>query len=202
MTYQKLLANNRAWIEQRLQLDPGYFESLAAVHAPQFLWVGCSDARVPANEITGTIAGEMFVHRNIANQVVPSDANFAAVLQYAVDVLQVKDVIVCGHEECGGVKAALAGGAPPAVDAWLAHVRTVARLHRAELDALEEAARVPRLVELNVAEQLGLLARMPTVLQAWDRGAELRLHGWVYGLRDGRLRDLGLTMDGRQLAAA
>jgi carbonic anhydrase len=200
MPLTPLLENNRRWVAEQLAADPHFFERLAAVHEPHLLWIGCSDARVPANVVTGTMAGEMFVHRNIANQVVPTDTNLLAVLQYAVEVLKVEDVVVCGHEGCGGVRAAMSDGpAPPLVENWIAGVRNVARLHDEELAQVpDESARFRRLVQLNVAEQVFNLSRTPVVQQAWANGATLRLHGWVYALSDGILRDLGVTMDGRR----
>ena len=197
MPLTTLLENNKRWVAEQLAQDPQYFDRLKGVHEPHFLWIGCSDARVPANVVTGTMAGEMFVHRNIANLVVPTDTNMLAVLQYAVEVLKVGDIIVCGHEGCGGVKAAMAGVAPALVENWLAGVRTVLRLHDDELAAIpDEEARYARLVQLNVAEQVYNLSRTPVVQQAWARGQTLRLHGWVYALTDGILRDLGVTMSG------
>ena len=203
MNYETLLANNRRWVEQTLARDPNYFRDLAAVHRPRFLWIGCSDARVPANVVTGTSAGEMFVHRNIANQVMPTDPNMLAVLQYAVEALGVQDVIVCGHQGCGGVKAALEGGAPPPhVDGWLGSLRMVVRLHEEELAAIDDPdLRARRLVELNVQEQVHNLARTPVVQAAWADGRPLRLHGVVYRLEEGLLRDIGITMDGRPAVA-
>ncbi|MGZ8490767.1 MAG: carbonic anhydrase [Gemmatirosa sp.] len=195
-----LLDNNRRWVRERLAQDPEFFRRRAAKHAPKYLWIGCSDARVPADVITPAEPGEMFVHRNIANQVVPSDANMLAVLQYAIEVLKVEDVIVCGHEECGGVKAALGGPAPAVVDQWLMHVRNVARLHDDELRAVPAGdARVVRLAELNVREQVYNLSRTPIVQEAWARGQSLRLHGVVYGLAEGILRDLSVSLDGSPL---
>ena len=196
---RKLLENNRQWVAEQVAADPQYFDRLKSVHDPHFLWIGCSDARVPANVVTGTMAGEMFVHRNIANLVVPTDTNMLAVLQYAVEVLRVEDIIVCGHEGCGGVRAAMGTGAPPIVDNWLAGVRTVLRLHEDELSAItDEDARYARLVQLNVAEQVYNLSRTPVVQQAWAQGQTLRLHGWVYALTDGILRDLGVTRGGSE----
>src|SRR5690349_315517 len=182
MDYQTLLENNRRWVAETTARDAGFFPRLASVHQPHTLWIGCSDARVPANVVTGTRAGEMFVHRNIANQVMPTDPNALAVLQYAVEALGVEDVIVCGHQGCGGVKAALAGSAPaPHVDGWLANLRMVARLHDEELSEIRDPeARVARLVELNVVEQVYNLSRTPVVQAAWAAGRTLRLHGWVY----------------------
>ena len=199
-----LLGRNREWVGERTAADPEFFARQAARHAPRYLWIGCSDARVPANVITQTDAGEMFVHRNIANLVVPTDHNLLAVLQYAVEVLKVEDVIVCGHEGCGGVKASMGEvAALPIVDAWLERIRTVARLHAAELQAIpSEDARYRRLVALNVAEQVSALSRIPVVRAAWARGQVLRLHGVVYDIADGVLRDLGVSIDGALDAAA
>ena len=198
MSHHANLERNRRWVEQTIARDPGYFRRLAAEHRPRCLYIGCSDARVPVDVITQTAPGEIFVHRNVANLVVPTDTNLLAALQYAVDVLRVEDVIVCGHEECGGVKAASSrAAAPPLVDNWLANIRTVARLHRGELDVIADPARrAARLVELNVVEQVYNLSRTSVVQAAWARGATLRLHGWVYGLGEGLLRDLGVTMSG------
>jgi carbonic anhydrase len=197
LTASDLLDNNRRFVAARIASDPHFFTRRAGEHKPQFLWIGCSDARVPADLITGTEPGQIFVHRNVANQVVPTDANLLAALQYAVDVLKVTDVIVCGHGACGGVKAVLEGGAPPAVAQWLSNLRTVARLHDDELQAIGSADdRLQRLVELNVAEQLLNLSRTATVQEAWARGQTLRLHGWVYGLAEGLLHDVGPTLDG------
>ncbi len=197
VTTQELLENNRRWVGARTAADPEFFARRAGEHKPRFLWIGCSDARVPADLITGTEPGQIFVHRNIANQVVPTDANILAALQYAVEVLKVTDIIVCGHEECGGVKATLQGGAPTAVAQWLSNLSTVARLHGDDLEAAGSPdARLRLLVELNVAEQVYNLSRIATVQEAWQRGQPLRLHGWVYGLAHGLLRDVGITLDG------
>ena len=198
MEHSKLLDNNRRWVDETVARTPDFFRELASVHQPHFLWIGCSDARVPANVITGTKAGEMFVHRNIANQVMPTDANVLAVLQYAVEALGVRDIIVCGHEGCGGVKAALEGNAPPPhVDGWLGNLRMIARLHEEELSAIADAnGRARRLVELNVREQVYNVSCTPVVQAAWADGRELRIHGWVYNPGEGRLRDLGVMLSG------
>lgn len=197
MSHHEILERNRRWVEDTTALDPRYFERLAAEHRPRYLYIGCSDARVPVDVITQTAPGEIFVHRNVANLVVPTDNNLAAVLQYAVDVLGVEDVIVCGHEGCGGVRAASqSANAPALVDNWLANIRTVARLHDSELSSIADGElRYTRLVELNVVEQVYNLSRSPVVQAAWDRGSALRLHGWVYGLGAGLMRDLDVTMD-------
>jgi carbonic anhydrase len=197
MGIEAFFERNRAWATERTRRDPDYFTRQAAQHRPTTLFIGCSDARVPVNVITGTEVGELFVHRNIANQVVATDNNLLAVVQYAVEVLGVRDVIVCGHENCGGVRAALLGEAPPLVDGWLAHVRTVLRLHAEEIAAIpDEEGRVRRLVELNVCEQVWNLSRLPVIQAAWAAGNPVRLHGWAYGLSDGLLRDLCVTIDG------
>jgi carbonic anhydrase len=192
MDIAQLLQNNRAWVDRTRQDDPGFFAGLARRHAPRVLWIGCSDARVPANVITGTEPGEIFVHRNVANQVLPMDSNLQAVVEYAIDALHVEDVIVCGHSQCGGVRAALEGRTGHRhVDSWLDGIRLVQRLHRDELEALRDPVqRYERLVELNVDEQVRNLASMGTIQRAWEAGKTLRLHGWVYRLEDGLLRDL------------
>ena len=202
MTYRRILERNRRWVDATRQSDPDFFARLAEKHEPHFLFIGCSDARVPANVITQTHAGEMFVHRNVANLVVPTDTNLLAVLEYAVEALGVSDVFVCGHYGCGGVKAAMASARLPLVDNWLNNIRTVQRLHAAELDTIADAAqRYRRLVELNVVEQVYNLSRTPVVEAAWARGSELRLHGWVYELTEGLLRDLDVTLEGRRSGA-
>ncbi len=203
MTHHTLLENNRRWVESQTARDPHYFRRLAGEHKPSFLYIGCSDARVPVDLITQARPGEMFVHRNVANLVVPTDTNLMAVLHYAVAELKVRDVIVCGHEECGGIRAAMSDGpAPLLVEHWLANVRAVVRQHAGALAALSsDRARHLRMVELNVAEQVLTLSRTPQVQAAWAAGAELRLHGWVYGLGEGRLRDLRITVDGPEAAA-
>lgn len=194
MNIQRLLDGNRAWARERLQRDPDYFRRHAELHAPSCLFIGCSDARVPVDLITQPDVGEIFVHRNIANQVVATDNNLQAVLQYAVDVLGVSSIVVCGHDDCGGVKAALGAQAPAHVDHWITHVRTVARLHDDELRRIEDPlVQCRRLVELNVAEQVYNLSRVPVVQSARDKGRQLELYGWVYGLHDGLLRDLEVS---------
>ena len=196
MSHHEILERNRQWVEQTTAKDPSFFERLAAEHKPRFLYIGCSDARVPVDVITQTTPGEIFVHRNIANLVVPSDNNLAAVLQYAVDVLQVESVIVCGHEGCGGVRAAMKhDGAPALVDNWLASIRTVARLHDDELSSIADPEECyARLVELNVMEQVYNLSRTPVIQAAWARGSKLTVHGWVYGIGQGLLRDLDVMV--------
>jgi len=191
----KLLANNQAWAAQRVKNDPQFFTRLAGQQAPEYLWIGCSDSRVPANEIVGLDPGELFVHRNVANVVVHTDVNCLSVLQFAVDVLKVRHVIVCGHYGCGGIRAALDGTAHGLIDNWLQHVQDVKEAHHAELLALADVdARINRLAELNVTEQVRNLARTTIVQDAWRRDQPLQLHGWIYGLKDGLIHDLGVSL--------
>ena len=186
-----LFANNRRWAARRTGEDPDFFTKLAAIQDPRYLWIGCSDSRVPANEIVGLAPGELFVHRNVANVVVHSDLNCLSVLQFAVDVLRVEHIIVCGHYGCGGVQAAWTGEPLGLIDNWLRHVQDVADTHRSRLDALiDEAAQVDRLCELNVLEQADHVCRTTIVQDAWQRGQQLWVHGWIYSLHDGLLRDL------------
>lgn len=191
-----LLAGNREWVGKRLREDPGYFERLAVQQSPEFLWIGCSDSRVPANEITGLEPGEVFVHRNIANVVVHSDLNALSVLQFAVDVLRVRHVIVCGHYGCSGVLAALRRTRIGLADNWIRHVRDVAELHAEELAGVDDAGRHARLCELNVIQQVRNVCETSVVQDAWARGQALAVHGWVYGLSDGLLRDLEVSRTG------
>ncbi|MCW5658669.1 MAG: carbonic anhydrase [Burkholderiaceae bacterium] len=185
---EELLRNNRAFVEQQLQLDPGYFGKLAEGQHPGFLWVGCSDSRVPPDRITGTSPGDMFVHRNIANLVVQTDMNFLSVLQYAVEVLQVQHVIVCGHYGCGGVKAAMGHEHHGLIDNWLRTVKDTQQYFWHELKDLGEAARFDRLVELNVIEQVYNLGKTHTIQAAWARNRRPYIHGWVFDLRNGYIR--------------
>jgi carbonic anhydrase len=190
-----LFARNRAWAAEMRRQDPHFFSRLANQQAPEYLWIGCSDSRVPANQIVGLLPGEMFVHRNVANVVVHADVNCLSSIQFAVDVLQVKHIIVCGHYGCGGVIAALRDERLGLVDNWLRHVQDVKHKHRAELEALpEEAARHRRLCELNVVEQVLNVSQTTVVREAWARGQQVTLHGWIYDVGDGLLRDLGLTL--------
>jgi carbonic anhydrase len=186
----ELLERNRAWAAAMVAANPAFFSDLVAGQAPEFLWIGCSDSRVPANEIVGLPPGEVFVHRNVANVVVHTDLNCLSVLQYAVDVLHVKHVIVCGHYGCGGVTAALAGSRHGLVDNWLRHVMDVAEKHADELASLPDEQRLDRLCELNVIEQAMNVCQTTIVEDVWARGQELTVHGVVYGLHDGLLRDL------------
>ena len=190
-----LLDNNRKWAAQRVKNDPQFFTRLAGQQDPSYLWVGCSDSRVPANEIVGLDPGELFVHRNVANIVVHTDVNCLSVLQYAVDVLKVRHVIVCGHYGCGGIRAALDGTAHGLIDNWLQHVQDVKEAHQAELlDYADVDARIDRLAELNVVEQVRNIARTTIVQDAWRRDQPLTLHGWIYGLTDGLIHDLGVSV--------
>jgi carbonic anhydrase len=185
-----LFENNRRWAERRLADDPDFFDDLCAIQRPEYLWIGCSDSRVPANEIVGLPPGELFVHRNVANVVHEYDTNCLSVLQFAVDTLRISHIIVCGHYGCGGVSAALGPAVRPPLERWLAPIRATADRHRAELDGLDRASRGNRLCELNVVAQVRALARLPTLRDAWGRGQALAVHGWIYDLRNGLLRDL------------
>jgi carbonic anhydrase len=189
-SYEKLLLENKAWASEKINDDPEYFNRLAHIQTPDFLWIGCSDSRVPANEITGTQPGEIFVHRNIANMVVNTDVNLLSVLDYAVNHLKVKHVIVCGHYGCGGVKAAATkNDFKPVLNMWLRNIKDVYRLHREELDVIkDEETRTDRLVELNVREQVNNLAKTSIIQRAWELGNKPDLHGWVYGLKDGLIK--------------
>jgi carbonic anhydrase len=191
----ELFANNRKWSDGIAKRDPGFFNRLARQQAPRYLWIGCSDSRVPANEIVGLHPGELFVHRNVANLVVPSDLNCLAVLQYAVDVLRVEHVIVCGHYGCGGVEAAWKRTPLGLIDNWLRHVQDVAERHAGLLPrGMSETQCTARLAELNVIEQAANVCRTTIAIDAWRRGQPLSVHGWIYGLQDGLLRDLGLSV--------
>jgi len=194
-----LIANNRAWAERRRTEDPDFFPRLAKQQAPNYLWIGCSDSRVPANDVVGLDPGELFVHRNVANVVVHTDLNCLSVLQYAVEALGVQHVIVCGHYGCGGVQAAWRGKPLGLIDNWLRHVQDIAAPHRRQLEALPtEAATVAKLCELNVLAQVVHVARTTIVQDAWKRGQSLAIHGWIYGLEDGHLADLGLLLTGQE----
>lgn len=193
-SYNQLLENNKAWVETQKATNPEFFNKLAEGQSPQYLWIGCSDSRVPANQITGTVPGEIFVHRNIANMVVHSDMNMLSVLSYAVEVLKVKHVIVCGHYGCGGVLAAMGNKQFGLIDNWLRHIKDVYRYHHTELDQISDMeARGRRLVELNVIEQVHDLGKTTIVQNAWAREQPLHIHGWVYDIKDGLIRDLDVT---------
>jgi len=194
-----LFDNNRSWVEQTRKWEPTFFEDLAQQQSPQYLWIGCADSRVPANQIVGLMPGELFVHRNVANLVVPGDLNCLSVLQFAVEVLKVKHVIVCGHYRCGGVHAALNDQRLGLIDAWLRHIVDVRRKHDKLLDAETGMERRSDLLsELNVLEQVGNVCRTSIVLNAWRRNQDLKVHGWIYDVKDGLLRDLGFTVGGEQ----
>jgi len=191
----RLFANNRAWAERMVRDDAEFFARLARQQAPEHLWIGCADSRVPANEVVGLAPGELFVHRNIANVVVQTDFNCLSVLQFAVDLLKVKHVIVCGHYGCSGVRVAMSGTRVGLSDNWLRQVEAVNSKHAALLDRIPDLKlRLDRLCELNVLEQVVNVARTTVVQDAWGRGQELNLHAWIYGLKDGLLRDLEATV--------
>jgi carbonic anhydrase len=193
-SYEKLLINNKKWVAEQLALNPHFFDELADKQNPEYLWIGCSDSRVPANQITGTNPGEVFVHRNIANMVVHSDMNMLSVLSYAVEVLQVKHIIVCGHYGCGGVLAAMNNKQLGLIDNWLRHIKDVYRYHHVELDAIEDKElRARRFVEVNVMEQVHDLGKTSIVQNAWKRGQNLHIHGWAYDIKDGLIKDLGVN---------
>jgi carbonic anhydrase len=190
-----LFANNREWAAKMTQQDPEFFSRLSSQQAPQYLWIGCADSRVPANEIVGLAPGELFVHRNVANVVVHADLNCLSVLQFAVEVLRVEHIIVCGHYGCGGVRAALRDDRLGLVDNWLRHVQDVRWKHQAEVDGLPtEEQRHDRLCELNVVEQVVNVSQTTVVRDAWARGQSLAVHGWIYDLHDGLLRDLAVSV--------
>jgi carbonic anhydrase len=193
-SYRQLLENNRAWVEATLKEDPTFFERLAKGQSPEYLWIGCSDSRVPANQITGTLPGEIFVHRNIANMVVHSDMNMLSVLSYAVEVLKVKHIIVCGHYGCGGVIAAMGNKQFGLIDNWLRHIKDVYRLYHTELDLIvDPVVRARRFVEVNVQEQVYDLVKTSIVQNAWKNNQPLHVHGWVYDIQDGKIKDLDVT---------
>jgi carbonic anhydrase len=192
-----LVARNRAWAERHRKVEPEFFSKLTEIQRPDYLWIGCSDSRVPANEIVGLRPGELFVHRNVANIVHPYDPNCLSVVQYAVDTLQVKHIIVTGHYHCGGVLAALGPPVGQPLESWLAPLRVLSTNEAHELDAMPDAEmRWHRLCELNVQSQVRSVAATPTVQAAWARGQSLTIHGWIYDLHDGLIQDLGVTVDG------
>jgi len=189
--YKRLLLANKAWAAERLELDEDYFNRLAASQKPDFLWIGCSDSRVPADELTGTHPGEMFVHRNVANLVVHTDMNMLSVLQYAVEVLKVKHILVVGHYGCGGVKASMGNQDLGLINKWLRNIKDVYDKHSVELDAIqEEKLRFDRLVELNIIEQVKNLSKTTIIQKAWFKGEQVHLHGWVFGLHDGIIKPI------------
>ncbi|HYN84690.1 MAG TPA: carbonate dehydratase [Pyrinomonadaceae bacterium] len=201
---KNLLDNNKAWAEGIKWREPTFFNALASQQSPRYLWIGCADSRVPATQLVGLMPGDMFVHRNVANVVVHTDFNCLSVLQFAVDVLKVAHVIVCGHYGCGGVQAAMQNKRLGLIDNWLRHVQDVMHAHEAQLSSIaDEARRLDRLCELNVVEQVLNVGRTTIVQNAWERGQELAVHGWVYGIGDGLLRDLGIRVASqKELATA
>jgi carbonic anhydrase len=198
-----LKANNKAWADRKTASDPSFFQRLAIQQAPEYLWIGCADSRVPANEIVGLDPGELFVHRNVANLAPPQDANYLSVLQFAVDVLKVKHIIVVGHYGCGGVAAAVDGRRRGLVDHWLHPIRETYRAHQAELDAIADLTpRMNRLCELNVVSQVRNVASDVFVQDAWERGQTISVHGWVYSIANGLVTDLNVMVDGPDGVAA
>jgi carbonic anhydrase len=192
-----LFANNRRWAAEMTRQDPEFFRRLSLQQAPRYLWIGCSDSRVPANQIVGLLPGEMFVHRNLANVVVHTDLNCLSTIQFAIEILKIEDIIVCGHYDCAGVLAVLRDNKLGLADNWLRHVQDIRWKHRTELDELPtEGDRHRRLCELNVIEQVVNVSRTPVVRDAWSRGQSLTIHSWVYNLRDGLLRDLDMCITG------
>jgi carbonic anhydrase len=194
---EDLFEQNRRWAEQIKEEDPGFFDKLSRQQAPKYLWIGCSDSRVPANQIIGLMPGEIFVHRNIANVVVHTDLNCLSVIQYAVEVLRIEHIIVCGHYGCGGVKAAMEAKEHGLIDNWLRHIRDVHRYHQKLFEGIEDPEKkIELLCELNVIEQVANVCSTTIVQNAWKAGRELSVHGWIYSIRDGILKDLAVTTKG------
>jgi len=194
---KNLFENNRAWAGKLRANEPDFFQKLARQQSPAYLWIGCSDSRVPANEIVGLMPGELFVHRNVANLVVHTDLNCLSVMQFAVDVLKVNHIIVCGHYGCGGVQAALRGSRLGLIDNWLRHVQDVRQKHESNLSMIsDESQRSDKLCELNVIEQVVNVCQTTIVQEAWTRGQEVAVHGWIYGIHDGLLQDLNIVVTG------
>lgn len=192
--YHKIIQNNKDWVKHKLSLDPDYFKKLEPRQQPPLLWIGCADSRVPANEIIGAEPGDVFVHRNIANMVIHTDMSMLSVLDYAVNILKVKHIIVCGHYGCGGVNAAMTNQHIGLIDNWIRHIKDIYRLHNDELDAIEdEKQKSDRFVELNVIEQVHDLAKTSIVQAAWKNNQSLSIHGWVYGVGSGIIKDLGVN---------
>jgi carbonic anhydrase len=197
--YKKILDNNKKWVEEKLAIDKDFFKDLSKGQNPPLLWIGCSDSRVPANEIIGAAPGEVFVHRNIANMVIHSDMNMLSVLDYAVNALKIKHIIVCGHYGCGGVKAAMGNDSIGIIDNWIRHIKDVYRHHRVYLDSIiDENERFNKFVEINVKEQVYDLAKTSIVQAAWKTGQEVSIHGWVYGLNSGYVTDLNVNIDSNE----
>ncbi|WP_455201615.1 carbonate dehydratase [Kaarinaea lacus] len=194
-----LFANNKLWADSVERSKPGFFEKLSRQQAPEYLWIGCSDSRVPANEIVGLLPGDIFVHRNVANIVVHSDLNCLSVIQYAIEILKVKHVIVCGHYGCGGVKAAMSNEKHGLIDNWLRNIKDIYQLNEQKISALTtEQQKVDRLCEINVIEQVKSVVHTTIVQDAWDRGQELAVHGWIYSIADGLLRDLNVCITSKE----
>ncbi len=203
ITYQALLQGNKDWVQDMIQTDPTFFDSLSAGQSPPVLWVGCSDSRVPANQITNTLPGDIFVHRNIANVVVHTDMNLLSVLDYSINVLKVKHVIVCGHYGCGGVKAALGNKQVGIIDNWLRNIRDVYRVHEREMSTIkDEEQKFDRLVELNAIEGAANIMNTSIVQSAWANGQELSVHAWVYSLKTGLIKDLKVSSSSQDDVAA
>lgn len=193
--YKQILENNKEWVRTKLDEDPNYFTKLAKGQKPPLLWIGCADSRVPANQIINAPPGEVFVHRNIANMVIHSDMNMLSVLDYAVNVLHIKHVVVCGHYGCGGVEAAMGNQSMGLIDNWIRHIKNIYRLHKDELNSIEDhQSRFDRFVELNVIEQVYDLAKTSIVQNIWSKGEDLMLHGWVYGVNTGIVKDLDVNI--------
>ncbi|RUO28889.1 carbonate dehydratase [Aliidiomarina sedimenti] len=195
---KELINNNKEWAKRKIEEDPDFFNRLVNQQKPEYLWIGCSDSRVPANQIVGMAPGELFVHRNVANQIVQTDFNCLSVVQFAVDALKVKHILVVGHYGCGGVAAAMDNSAHGLVDNWLFPIKDIFRENRRELEGLPYDPRLDRLCELNVIEQVRNLAKSHTIQEAWNRGQELTIHGWIYSVKDGLVRDLDVTMSDRE----
>lgn len=197
---QQLFDNNKQWAEKITEDDPNFFQSLSEQQSPKYLWIGCSDSRVPANTLMGMAPGEVFVHRNIANQVIHTDLNCLSVIQYAVDVLKIQHIIICGHYGCGGVAASLDDNSYGLTDNWLRHIEDVYRFNKEEMDKLtDQTERVDRLCELNVIEQVANICNTTTLINAWKKGQDLTVHGIVYNLHDGILRDMNVSANGNDL---
>ena len=195
----QLFENNRNWAAQIVRADPTFFQNLARQQSPEFLWIGCSDSRVPANQIVGLQPGEMFVHRNVANLVIHTDMNCLSVVQFAVEILKVKHIIVCGHYGCGGIRAAMENRPHGLIDNWLRHIRDIYRRRIEELTLIDdEERRIDRLCELNVLEQVANVGNMTAVREAWDKGQSLSIHGWIYSISNGLLKDLGVCISSPQ----
>ncbi len=193
----ELMHNNRVWAARKTEQDPNFFRRLSKIQRPDYLWIGCSDSRVPANEIVGLDPGELFVHRNVANLAIPTDINFLSVLAFAVNVLKIRHIIVCGHYGCGGVRAALADSRNGVIDHWLEPIRETRRVQCEHIDCIHgEDERVNALCEFNVKDQVGNVARTTIIRDAWARQQPIAVHGWIYGLSDGLVRDLGVTITG------